>query len=273
MRDPSLGTLPVRAFGLPRADNLVAATSNERAKRYFVLKRQLMTEEYFSENAKRVWKAAQLEVARSPVSKFATSSEFFIDFLRETDIEFLRERLFECFARVEIVVYLREQSSFLRSYWAQSIKGPSRACWSYSQFLNEIENSPYLWDYSLFLREWADAFGVESIKATVFDKHAFYNGDLISDFCWKINVPSSFSVKVSRRKENATPELDVLEGIRLNNLALRENGLKALSGNIGPEDANDATASETKVIQLASGGNAWINENFLASQKVKLPTF
>lgn len=104
MNDPSLGTLPVKAFGYPNAVNLVAASKSTNAKRYFVQKNQTMTEAFFTQNAEELWQIAQLEIAKSPVNRFVASSEFLSSLVRKQDIEFLRDRLLTCFARVEILV-------------------------------------------------------------------------------------------------------------------------------------------------------------------------
>lgn len=147
----------------------------------------------------------------------------------------------------------------------------SRSCRSFEEFVDDLDKYRYIWDYSLFLREWLDAFGHQSINACVFDKQAFYNGDLISDFSQKIGIPANIGGKKLKNKKNISPGFEELEIIRQKNIAQRGSNSNDQSTGFGPQSVIDPAAYEARVTRLTSASNAWVNENILTSQKVKLP--
>lgn len=249
-----------------------------------------MTTDFFSDNQNDIWPEIQTEVSQSSVNRFVASSEFFSSLVKGRDIWELREKLLNIFDYVEIIVYLREQSGFLRSLWAQSVKGPTRACHSFPEFLADLEEKRYFWDYSLFLRDWQNAFGRDSITACVFDSRAFYRGDLTADFCHKIRergieaLVRRLGAIANRRKslnraakiaaptkDNASPSFAELEEIRQRNIKERKCEPGRASTYLQPTTILAFHEYEKFVIQLVSEGNTWVNDNVLSSQKIKLP--
>lgn len=271
LEDPALGVLPIRAFGFPNAVNLVAASKSGSAQRFFVQKHQSMTPDFFSKNAEKIWEDTRSEVAISPVRNFVASSEFLSSLVRGDNIAYLRDRLFTCFDRVEIIIYLREQCSYLRSLWGQSVKGPGRSCRSFADFVNDLEKTPHIWDYSLLIRDWQQAFGDASLKVCVFDKLAFHEGDLVSDFCHKINVPRITDGGRVKKRKNVSPGFEELEAIRRKNIMRNGSIFDRCFASLRPQQTVDQKEYEAHVIRLTSPGNNWINQNLLSSQAVKLP--
>ena len=268
LKDSSIGVLPIQAFGLPNAKFLAMSCRSAAAHRYFVKSHKIMTEDDFENNAKMIWVKAQSEMDLSGVSHFVASSEFIVSMIRGDDIKELRQRLEEIFDQIEIIVYLRDQRTFLRSLWAQSVKGPSKSGVSFRDFLSHIDARRYMWDYSIFLKDWLHVFGEANLKVTVFDPKALYGGDVVSDFFEKAGLDKTPTNP--EKHKNVSPDWSKLEALRIENLT--RNKPAAAENMIHPEQNVDQDQYEDFVIEKVSEGNHWVNKTFFENQPVKLPT-
>lgn len=271
MGDPSLGVLPLRSFGTPNALRLVAACAGPRARPFFVENRKIMTSEEFINNAYSLWVRATEEVEKTPVQRFVSSSEFLIHKVRGRDIEIMHDHMKGVFDRVKIIVYLREQKSFLRSLWAQSVKGPTKSHLTFGEFIDTLEGRHVHWDYKFSLSAWSEVFGQEAIDACVFDPRAFAGGDLLTDFNARIGARHVPDAHDANEKENVTPSAEELERIRYDNhadLARRLGGpppAKTREDDLAPE------AYDSRIMDVVSDSNAWVNDRFLNGAAVQLP--
>jgi hypothetical protein len=261
--------MPIKEFGFPNAQLLAAASGGMQAKNYFVTRRNILTEDAFERNATEVWEAAAQEIERAGTTRFVASSEFLVTFVRGPNIALLRDRLSPLFDRVEIIVYLREQVSFLRSLWAQAVTGPMKSCESFDDFILQLANRRYAWDYSLFLKDWSSAFGIEAIKARVFDRKALHNGDVVSDFFHVIGLETLFGDSQEISRQNVTPSWDKVEEIRQENLAQTDPDRSDIAQASGKQVTDEKY--QAMVLEMAAEGNRWVNEVILKGQPVKLP--
>ncbi len=256
------GVATVPAFGLPNATQLTMACNTPQARRYFVDKHAQITPQAFETLGATVWAHAHEQVRRSPAPRFAASSEFLCTMVRGLAIAGLKQQLDQIFDQVRIVVYLRDQRSFLRSLWAQSVKGPSRSGDSFQHFMDTLHERRRQWNYSLFLKEWSDIFGAENLSVTMFDPKALHQGDVVADFLHKTGAQQIAAAP--RGKQNVTPDHAALEQIRQANLGSSPDQPEAA--------ALDPARYESLVLDRVSAGNAWVNDRFFRNQQVKLPT-
>ncbi|MEL7278768.1 MAG: hypothetical protein AAFY35_07930 [Pseudomonadota bacterium] len=271
MDNPALGVLPLRSFGTPNALRLVAACAGPRARPFFVDSRKIMTSEEFINNAYSLWVRATDEVENAPVQNFVSSSEFLIHKVRGRDIRIMRDHMMGVFDEVKIIVYLREQKSFLRSLWAQSVKGPTKSHLTFGEFIDTIEGRRAHWDYQTSLSAWMEVFGRDAIEACVFDRRAFTGGDLLTDFKARLGVPYEVSDGTYQAKENVTPDDDELDRMRYENHIDLARRLGVEPPPQTPGDTLDSAAYDARVLDVVSTGNAWVNVNFLSHASVKLP--
>ena len=268
VRDSSLGVLPVQAFGFPNATNLVMSTRNAQAHSYFVMRHRIVTEAEFGKNAETIWEKARSEIENSEVEHFIASSEFLNAMVRGKDIEMLKHELEKLFCRIEVIIYLRDQRSFLRSLWAQSVKGPSKSTESFDEFLAALDKRYRLWNYSLFIKDWLRVFGEDAIKVTMFDPQALYKKSIVADFFHKVGLKEvPFEVT---RVQNVTPNDSEIEIIRRNNL-LKSGSMSSITRHIPVMKATEPEKYEAFILDKVSEGNQWINNVFFDDHPVRLP--
>jgi hypothetical protein len=267
LKESTMGVLPIQAFGLPNAKFLAMASRSVHTHSYFVRNHKVVTEDDFENNAKTIWETARREMESSGAHRFVASSEFLCNMVRGDDIETLKRGLEQLFDQTHIIVYLRDQRSFLRSLWAQTVKGPSKSGESFGEFLSHIDKRRHLWDYSIFLMDWLQVFGEENLKVTVFDPKALYGGDVVSDFLHKAGIDKA---AIGQEKHsNVSPNWSKLEALRLKNLS-RSNPAAAENATTAEQDI-EQDQYEAFVLEKVSEGNHWINEAFLKDQPIKLP--
>lgn len=257
------GLAPIKAFGQPNAIDLTMASGTPQARRYFVEKHTVVSAETFDRLNQTVWENAALEVEGSATTHFVASSEFLCTMVRREAVVALKDRLDQIFDQVQIVAYLRDQRSFLRSLWAQSVKGPSRSADSFQHFLDTLGERKWQWNYSLFLNGWINAFGPEHMKVSMFDPRALYKGDVVSDLLRTAGATGTF--RSEQGKQNVSPDNDALEEIRHANL--KRQGLHPMQDKDDIEPAH----YETLVLDHVSAGNRWVNDRFFKDQPIKLP--
>jgi hypothetical protein len=81
-------------------------------------------------------------------------------------------------ADVKIIVYLREQTDMVCSYYSSNIKsGKTHLIHNQDEFR---END--FFDYNKTLKKWEEVFGIKNIIVRIFDSEGLKNNDIISDF-------------------------------------------------------------------------------------------
>ena len=266
LKDPSFGALPIRTFGSPNAKFLAMACHNPKAHFYFVTKHKALSDAEFKENSHSIWDKTKAEIDASDVRHFVASSEFLGGLVRDDSIVNLKTQLDQLFDQIQIVVYLRDQRSFLRSFWAQSVKGSSKLTDSFPAFLAGLDIREYHWNYSIFLKKWLQAFGLENMSVSIFDPQVLRGGDVVSDFYQKAGIMSPISQK---QHSNVSPSWRALEEMRHENIA--QQGLTVETDTNETDQLLDATQYENLVLGKVSEGNIWINKTFFEGHDVQLP--
>ncbi|ROS01855.1 hypothetical protein EDC56_2304 [Sinobacterium caligoides] len=104
-----------------------------------------------------------------------------------SDAENVAAKLSECLSQhaVQIVVYYREQSSFLQSAYTQSVhQGQGH---SFDEFYSKIDTRGI--DWQAHKSKYEKYFGAGCVTVRPYCKERFYRGDLISDFLHAIEFP------------------------------------------------------------------------------------
>ena len=104
------------------------------------------------------------ETLFSKVKQYASFKEF----LRKIDAD----------ADIDVIIYLREQTSWLLSAWKQYIKGPA-GVYSYRKWLR---CNTWTADYYHMISELEKSFGKGHIYPRIYDRNAFLQGNLFTDF-------------------------------------------------------------------------------------------
>lgn len=265
------GVDTIEAFGFPDAMKLVMSCRSPRARAYFVDRKKLVSVSEYDTICNTVFDEAASEINRRTSDVYVASSEHFYSLLGKEHISLLKERLDPLFQSIKIIVYLRDQRSFIRSLWAQSVNGVTRSTTSFEDFIESIDSQRHFWDYSVFLREWRQVFGVQSMNVTMFDPIALRHGNLIEDFVFKLGLRDlRFDAKHLEAK-NVSPSWEELELIRQRNIELRAGPTKGLRFERQVQKWNLSYFNDL-IVKKVSKGNSWVNEEFLSKCQMKLPT-
>lgn len=125
------------------------------------------------------------------------------------------------FFEIKIIVYLREQTSFLESIFTQEIH--AGAVTSFNDFNSSINNNDYSW--SKLLKSYSDIFGVDSLIVKKFDKSDTCN--LISEFSSVIGS-TCLAHNIEEKKQNVGYNKGELEFALRVNSTLDESDRKKL---------------------------------------------
>lgn len=144
------------------------------------------------------------EILGSDCHSFVVSSEMF-EYLEARSISRLK-RDFSGF-RLVLVVYLRYQDQAMSSMYNELVK--KHACdLSFSEHVSTTPRKDLLL-YGKMLDKWSKALGKENIRARIFEKDRFYNGDLIQDFLNVIDVAGTAFESRSFQKNEAVSSVVV----------------------------------------------------------------
>jgi len=281
-RQTGFGHTQVEAFGLGNAWKLAAASGTAFARRYWVEERRTLSAAEFDALGPAVWEAAARELAEAPAGPFVVSSEYiFAQYGAERDdIARLKADLDRFFGPIRIVVYLRDQVSYLKSFYAQRIKGPLRATESFETFIGRIDAFRHLWDYAAALEAWAAVFGPRALTVSVFDPANFRDRDLLTDFLHRIGVEDAQAARAGGTegvlRANRSPSYAQLRLLRrLNALPrpLADGPLRTLVLNRRMRGAGSGFPDrfDRDILARVSDGNAAVNAAHLVGQRAQLP--
>ena len=278
-KETDFGYSQVEAFGLGNAWKLAVASGTDIARHYWVNQRRLLTDEEFEVD---LWGDAHSEISQSPCERFVVSSEYiFTQYgVSRPAIARLKSELDGLFDEITLVIYLREQVSFLKSHYAQTIKGPMRSTDSFRSFIGGIESIRPMWDYRATLGVWAEVFGRDAMRVVMFDERNFRGGDLLTDFLHRIDVSDEAAAArhavTERLRSNRSPSYAQLLLLRRLNAAprgLSEGALRRLilSRRLRFDGISFPGQFANDVLARVAEGNAWVNETYLQGQHVQLP--
>ncbi len=281
----AIGLGQLACFGRGNATRLAAATNTSNARNYWVHGRKYMTRAAFEANSVALWDELAQELAQAQCRDFVASSEYLYRhfYASPRSLKRFRDRLLDHFGDVRIILYLRDQRAWLRSFYTQTVIGPEGSTRDYAEFIGQSRQAPARWNYRAAVRMWARLFGRDRMTVIPFDRANFFRNDLIADFLSHISMDLAQQHDVTRpagTAQNVSPDPREIEAIRqLNALSVAENALPARglrflarksSGRLAPApclpDDHDA-----EILDLVSKGNAWLNKKYLAQFPVQLP--
>jgi hypothetical protein len=99
----------------------------------------------------------------------------------------------------KVVVYLREHSSYLGSWYQQAVQARNLTS-TFDEFIKG-----YGAHYSLWLRPWVEVFGKDNVIVRVYERSQLRNNDIISDFASLI--PGIDEVSLSLENEEKNPSI------------------------------------------------------------------
>jgi hypothetical protein len=190
-----------------------------------------------------VYKALVAEIDKVAAKVVVLSSEGF-SVSTQAEIEFLKEML-NCY-EVKVVVYVREQASFLESLYNQAVKTGSEVRDRY-EFLADMLSSNRLNYYSI-VKSWAAVFGKENIVVREYRGSGRGGRQLVEDF---------FGVDFKVVDYNSSVDSRYIEFLRVvNKLGLEQQlkndkvvSLLLSSGNSGRDGLSVFGSAERKLIR------------------------
>lgn len=144
--------------------------------------------------------------------------------LSSEDFEFMNPRnmdvIKKLFTRfdIKILAYLRPQSSYLESEYAQHVRmDETRFTGSIKDFYMRFDFMQR-YNYLNLLQPYADRFGREAIIVRPFERAQFEGGDLLQDFCSAIGITLDDTLKKPSDKDsNISISGDALRALRAMN--------------------------------------------------------
>lgn len=278
------GYRQIKAFGLGHAQSLAVSCGTEDAYDYWVERSKALSREEFFGVAETMWKNVEREVnairkESEGVVNFVSSSEFIFLHHASDDpaLEQLLINLEKIFGDFVFILYLRDQISFLKSLYAQAVRGPRRETASWSERMSHLEQFRSHWDYASNLKAWLKYFDKSRFRVRLFDRENFYGGRLEADFLRQIDLPDDRIEQMIHfeRVSNKSPSYGVLEVLRLSNI-LEEKKYKLFSKivrRVGLTRASRVfnkpfpSIYDKKILEAVSDGNSFINTEFLKGQK------
>lgn len=266
-------------FGFGNAWKIAAVSGTDRSYRVFVENRKRLDKKAFSSLQANFWKDVLAEYEGSTFTNVIASSEHIFRHYGDNydAILALRENLQKIFGKILIVVYLRNQVDFVKSKYAQGIKGPAMRTMPYEEYIFKLKQLEVPIHYAHRLRLWGEAFGWENTVPVVFDKRNFKNGNLLEDFCHRTGILNRGTLEASAfGSKNISPPVSHLEVIRiLNKLGIKNRKFKKWAAgafmHFVPKKEHP-TEYDQYIIDQVSSGNKWLNVKFFSGFEVKLPT-
>ncbi len=175
-----------------------------------------------------------------------------------------------------IICYLRRQDTFIQSFYNQAVKNDAeyRPITAYQP--------PATLDYDKLLDRWANVFGQENLKIRPYEKDAFKNGDLVTDFLSLIGLDLTPDLKVLAKNTNPRLPGEALEYMRLLNSLVQDRKkcrkIKALlidhSAGEGHNNANSLFYDHTlldrearrKILSLYEDSNQRVARKYLGRE-------
>ncbi len=275
----------LQCFGGVNAWKIAAASGTPAAHWYFVEHTKQLSEQEFASLPAEMWSelSAELGLNDAKARDYVISSEYIFMWVAKDKpaIRNLRDKLEATFGEVKIILYLRGQVDFVKSMYAQLVKGKSRFTVPFPDFiakLDEIEISRHYvpTNYAEIVEAWAECFGPGNVDVAVFDRENFPDNSLIQDFCQRANlVYDPAWRKDGGLTENKSPEYSQLEVLRFfNAIGLKKGRLRRYAARalklILPE--RDFPQEYDRAIQSkVSATNKRLNEGLFSGSAAKLP--
>lgn len=280
----AFGLGQLRTFGLGNARWLAAAADTRNARKYWIESRKHMSAAEFEANRTELWTDLAKELAQTDCADFVASSEYlYRHYFNEPDaLVALHDQLMTHFGDVRVILYLRDQRSYLRSLYTQTVLGAERSSKDFATFVRTCKTAQALWNYRAGVTLWRKVFGAERMTVIPFSQQNFHGHDLIQDFLFRISpqLAGQHVPQHASEARNVSPGYATTRAIRLlNSMRIDPQSLPArlflklvsspLAGVWGhadfPADHDD------EILDMVSDGNAWLNSRLFDEFVVKLP--
>lgn len=269
----------ISAFGeAGHAWKLAVSLDSARSRFYWVNKRKRVSDREYDDIVRTVWREASREKERSGLERFVASCEQiagqceFDALLAET----LASRLRGIFGEVHVIFYLRDQVSFLKSLYAQSVRGPTRSRKSFRAFIETMDEAEHRWNYARKIAMWESVVGRDNLTVVPFDARNFFGGTLVGDFASRIGASSPSGAEGDAMPyANRSPGYGQLRILRMMNVTgveaktLRRVVESATVGAFFPAEFPENY--DATILWRVSKGNAWLNKRFFGDFQVGLP--
>ncbi|HEC1784728.1 TPA: hypothetical protein R1727_001135, partial [Campylobacter lari] len=120
------------------------------------------------------------------------------------------------FDKIYVVLYIREISEFIRSYSVQNIQG--WAHFNTDKIIPSMHPRIYSFDFKRILEDFSEVFGKENLIVKLFDKCEFYQGDLLKDFIYNINLQWDEKFIIPQKRNKSLDLLGIELQRRLNKI-------------------------------------------------------
>ena len=131
----------------------------------------------------RIWEECKKEINATQAQKVILSAEYFTGpGIYNQDLIAMTKKLLKDY-ETKIVIYLRRQDEFLKSYYCHLITFLIRT--NIKEFILEWK---HMADYYRTLELWENVFGQENIIVKVFEKQQMKDGNLFRDFLAAIHL-------------------------------------------------------------------------------------
>ncbi|WP_226551338.1 hypothetical protein [Celeribacter naphthalenivorans] len=266
----------VAAFGEQTAWKLAMTSNSLLARERFLRRKNKPNHTRFETVRDTVFRDAAVEIAAQKSDRFLASCEhIYSDFGNDAEaIQALKHQLYNVFGDVTVIVYLRDQVSFLKSYYAQWVKGKRASASSFEDFMRDQISDGFWLDYYRPLSLWADAFGAEKIRAIPFSRKNFPEGNILIDFLAQIDEDTPATRQAARevRQRNVSPTYGEIRALqRLNRLGLGR--LRPLARNLAKllPEKEFPREFDAEILTRSRESNRAVNLEFCSNFAWRLP--
>lgn len=237
-----------------------------------------------SENVKKQHYEELINITKS-CNNVIISCEFFHSRINtKSEIKNICDFFHGIFDEIVLICYLRDFAYLCESLYSTSIRFNNYINSDdklitgnipiFDQFVSECTPKHKYFNYMSFLDLWRNELKKENMKVALFNKESFFQGDLISDFSNKINLPleESFNLNIPPKNESLSLEAQIT--LRAVHKGLKGEKRKKLATHIINNHSKKANllskAQYDKIFNDFLEVNISLNETFKLNKKSKL---
>ena len=159
----------------------------------------------------------QFEKSLNNADTILISSECFLE---KSEYAEQLAKLKHLFDETHIIIYLRRQDEWIESLYKQVIMYNHKIGFTIDEWLDKILFDGYLYYNANFLEtlnRWSLIFGKENITLRSFDKEKLHDGNIVSDFCQVLSIPSQHFNNNQIHANAGIKNREIVEMYRLTN--------------------------------------------------------
>ncbi|MGJ0125659.1 hypothetical protein ACP0SK_09120, partial [Campylobacter coli] len=196
---------------------------------WYCVDRKIYTKYDFKNYKNKVFFDLKKELKKSKYQKLLISSEHLSSRLQDLKEVKRCKKILNIlgFKEIKIIVYLREQNTMASSSFSTDLKDGKN-----TDRIVKGKEFAQLGDYKKLLHRWQEVFGKENLIVKLFDKDEFYQGDLLKDFMYSIDLKWDDKF-ITPPRQNETLDLIGIELLKRINKHLPwqvENKINVLRG-------------------------------------------